>query len=349
MPQKVLIMGIGHQGLTMAAHFSANHVPCYLWNRSKKHIKDISDTGVIKCRGILEGEFKVKKVSDKIEDVLQKVIMVTTPSSAHKDIAKILANYVDSTYVIILNPGRTFGLLEFVNTLKENGCEDLPLVAETQTIVYTCRRNSANTVTLYALKDNVKIAALNHQSTIQVLGYIPSCIRKYFIPADSFVETSMGNVGMILHCVPVLMNVGWIENKKIGFEYYYDGISESIAKVLEKLDKERLAVANAMGGYQLESISEWLIRTYNTNGHNLFELLQNNTCYHGIDAPVNLHHRYIIEDVPNGLVALETAGAYFDVKTPITTTVIDFANIVMQTDFRAIGRDYSKLINLLKK
>lgn len=345
MPQKVLIMGAGHQGLTMAAHLGANGIPCYLWNRTAEHMKEIMRTGTVKCSGILKGEIRVAGASTILKDVLQKVIMVTTPSSAHRDIAKILAGYVDNTYTVILNPGRTFGALEFTHVLQEHGCSSLPLIAETQTIVYTCRRDESNGVTLYALKEGVKIAACDRQDTERVLSDLPECIRDHFIPAQSFVETSLGNVGMILHCVPVLMNVGWIEHKKADFKYYYDGISPTIAGILEQLDDERLAIAAAMG-YPVESLSAWLLRTYPTHGDNLFELLQNNVCYHKIDAPISIHHRYIEEDVPNGLVPLESAGICLGVKTPVTTTVIDFANLVMHTDYRQSGRNYARLVGL---
>ncbi len=67
--------------------------------------------------------------------------------------------------------------------------------------------------------------------------------------------TSLGNIGMVLHCVPVLMNIGWIESEKTKFEYYYDGISKSIADVLEKIDSERIVIAKAMG-INIESTEE---------------------------------------------------------------------------------------------
>jgi len=347
MTEKVLIMGAGHQGMTMAAHLSANFVDCYLWNRSRDHIADIVESGTIACSGILNGNIKIKKISTKIEDLLQKLIMVATPATAHKDIARILAEYVDSTYTIILNPGRTFGALEFMETLYENGCKSMPLIAETQTILYTCRRDESCGVRIYALKDSVVISCVDPAKTKDVISQIPQCIRSYFVPAKSFIETSLGNVGMILHCAPVLMNIGWIENKKVNFEYYYDGISESIARLLERLDKERLAVAEKMG-YHVESVSEWLIRTYHVSGNNLFELLQNNNYYRGIDAPTSIHHRYIEEDVPCGLVALESAASCFKVETPVASTIINFANLVMNTDYRKCGRDYRILTEKLK-
>lgn len=340
--EKITILGAGHQGMAMAAHLSINGVECYLWNRSHEHIKEIVGNNEIICKGILNEKVRIKRVSSHISEVLQKNIMITTPSSAHRDLAVMLAPYVDESYTVILNPGRTFGSLDFIYWLKKAGCLSLPVVAETQTIIYTCRKENENTVRVYALKNDIPISALNPKNLPQVMQALPECIRNYFVPTENYLKTSLGNVGMVLHCAPVLMNVGWIENHKTKFEYYYDGISESISNVLEKIDAERLAVASAMG-CQVESLIGWLQRTYHTKGKNLYEHLQSNIYYRGIDAPQDIHHRYIEEDVPNGLVALESAGEYMGVRTPVTTTIISLANYTMNCNYREIGRNYSTL------
>lgn len=338
---KVTVIGGGHQGLAMTAHLSLNNVDCYLWNRTERNIRDVIENGEIFCRGIVSGTAYVKKASANIEDCLQKLIMVTTPSNSHRDIAKLLAPYVDESYVIILNPGRTFGAREFVSVLKNNGCESLPVVAETQTIIYTCRRNDRNTVSIYALKDGVPIATRDKKDMKKVLKVLPKCIKEHFKPVDSDIITSMGNVGMILHCAPVLMNIGWIESKTVDFKYYYEGISPTIASLLERLDEERVMVTKEMG-FEIESLEEWLVRTYKTHGDNLFECLQNNKYYKDIDAPLSINHRYIEEDVPNGLVPLESLGEMYGVPTPMTTLIIDLANAIMKKNYRAEGRKYIK-------
>lgn len=342
MKKNITIMGAGHQGLAMAAHLSANGVECLLWNRTEEHIKDIIETRQIRCRGILNKVVDIREASSDIEKVLSKTIMVTTPSFAHKDLARLLAGYVDESYTIILNPGRTFGALDFIRSLKNQGCRSLPCLAETQTIIYTCRRDVHNSVWLYAIKKGGMISAVDPKDTPRVLKAIPECIRQNYIPASTYLETTLSNVGMILHCAPILMNVGWIENEKVKFEYYYDGISPSIADVLERLDNERLAVAEKLGS-PVESVTEWLKRTYNTTGANLYEHLQSNKFYRGIDAPKNIHHRYIEEDIPNGLVPLEDIGKNLGVETPIATCIIDFANILMRCDYRRVGRYFDLL------
>lgn len=339
--ESVMILGGGHQGLAMAAHLSLNGVSCCLWNRTPNNIREIIETKEIVCSGLLEGKAQIDQVVTDITEIKQKLIMVTTPSSAHYDIAKMIAPYVNESHIIVLNPGRTFGILDFIRGLKEQGCKSLPLVAETQTIVYTCRRLDKNAVAIYALKKDVKIATLDIKNVSEIIDNMPVCLKNYFIPAKSYIETSLGNVGMILHCAPVLLNIGWIEHESVDFKYYYEGISKSVAKVLEKIDEERVNVSKAMG-YEIETLMGWLIRSYNTNGANLYECLQNNKYYKSIDAPLTLNHRYLEEDIPNGLVPLESAGKELGIDTPVTTMIIDLANIVMEKDYRAIGRKFLK-------
>ena len=273
-------------------------------------------------------------------DVFADFVMVTTPSSAHKDIARELAQYVTLDTVIILNPGRTFGAIEFSEELKKNGVSELPHIAETQTIVYTCRKTGPNSTSILALKNDVEIAAIHGSDVNYIMDRMPDCLKHYFKVVASVGMTSLSNVGMILHCAPVMMNVGWIETEKVDFKYYYDGISPSVARFLEKIDAERQAVASA-GGFEIESVKEWLIRTYGVTGNNLYECIRNNKAYREIDAPPTINTRYIFEDVPNGLVPVEAMGQEFGVPTPNITTIINLACSVMDVDYRLTGRRFT--------
>lgn len=341
--EKVFVCGGGHQGLSMAAHLALNGLEVTLWNRSSDHIKEVIETGKIICDGVVNGIASIKKASSRIEEVYSDFIMVTTPSSAHRDVARVLAPYINEHTVIVLNPGRTFGAIDFANTLIECGVKALPHIAETQTIVYTCRRSNVNSTTIFALKNNVKIAALRGSDINYILKKIPDCLRPHFEVVDSVAETSLSNVGMVLHCAPVLMNIGWIETEKVDFKYYYDGISPSVAAFLEKIDAERVAVA-AAAGYTIDTVAQWLRSTYGVSGDDLYSCIRNNEAYREIDAPPSLNSRYITEDIPNGLVPVESLGKYLNVKTPNISLIIDLANAVMNQDYRAKGRSFSKEI-----
>lgn len=336
----ILVCGAGHQGITMAGHLALCGHNVNLWNRSEEHIKPIINNNTIIINGIMSGITKMEKASSSIEDVICDIIMVTTPSSAHRDIAKTLAPYVHKDMVIVLNPGRTFGAIEFASELLKNGVDELPHIAETQTIVYTCRKFSSNGATIYALKKDVGIASLSCSDIEQILLKLPNCLKELFKVYSSVAYTSLSNVGMILHCAPVMMNIGWIETPTAPFKYYYDGISESVANYIEKMDEERVNVSRALG-IEIETTADWMRRTYGVVGDTLYQCIRNNESYKEIDAPPTINCRYTFEDIPNGLVPIERLGRDLSIPTPNISTIIDLANSVLNIDFRKCGRSYS--------
>ncbi len=347
--ESVSILGAGHQGLTMAAHLLSYGTSCVLWNRSERGISDVLQKGCISAKGLITGDVAVYKATTDIEEAIARVMLVATPSSAHEDIARLLAPYVSPDMTVVLNPGRTFGAAAFAEALVRHGVRDLPLIAETQTIVYTCRRGEGSSVDLFAFKHDVPIKTLQDGRDEELLSTLPPELGAYFAPANSIVETSFGNVGMVLHCAPMLMNVGWVESSE-DFLYYRDAISDTVAKMLEKVDSERLAVAARLG-CSVESLVDWLKRTYGASGSTIKEALASAAAYESIIAPGTMRHRYVLEDVPNGLVPLESTGNALGVETPTTSAIVSFANEVYNQDFRKIGRNYEKMkpfLNLRK-
>ena len=123
--QIYFVCGGGHQGLAMAAHLALNGEKVTLWNRTPEHIDEIMRTGRIYCSGEVNGIAKIEKASDNIEEVVTSYILVTVPSTAYHDVAQVLAPYVNRNTVIVLNPGRTFGAIEFSEELKKNGVKHI--------------------------------------------------------------------------------------------------------------------------------------------------------------------------------------------------------------------------------
>ena len=337
---KVTVMGAGNSGFAMAAHLSKYGNEVTLWNRSRKTIATIMETKVIQCTGIVHGDIPIYKVTTDIGEALEDpdMVLITTPAHSHKDLAKLIAENINKSTIIVLNPGRTFGALEFDYIYRQYNQMHRQIVAETQTIIYTCRKIGDDGVNVIALKEDVLIAALDSISNEELIRKMPFCIQDRFIPAKSIVETSIGNVGMILHCAPMLLNVGWTESKRYNYKYYHDGVSPTVSKFIEEVDKERVAVSAALG-YQVESTKDWFHRTYHVEGESLYECIQNNHAYDDINAPVSLNHRYIYEDIPCGLVPLEAMGNKLGIDMAYTSLVIDLSSALLDTDFRAIGRN----------
>ncbi|WP_409068657.1 NAD/NADP octopine/nopaline dehydrogenase family protein [Clostridium sp. FAM 1755] len=341
----ITIIGAGNSGLAMAAHLGSQGNKITLWNRTGKNISKLMNTHIIKSRGIINGNIKIDVVTTDMERAVSNsdIILVTTPANSHKDIAIKIAQYLCKSTLIVLNPGRTFGALEFLEIVKKSNKKIKPCIAETQTIMYTCRKTGENSVNIIALKSDVLISTFNPKKNKSIISKLPECLRKYFIPAKSIIETSIGNVGMILHCAPLLLNSGWTESKSNSYKYYYDAITPSIGTLLEKIDKERVLVSEKLG-FKVESTKNWLKRTYNVQGDSIYECIQNNGAYKTIDAPSSLSHRYILEDIPCGLVPLESIGKISGLSMKYTTMIIDLASAILNIDFRQNGRNIEKFI-----
>lgn len=346
----ITIIGAGNSGLAMAAHLSKEGNNVTLWNRSKSTITKLMKTHRINCQGVINGAVEVNLVTDNLEKAIEEsdVILITSPANSHKELAKQIAENIKKETLIVLNPGRTFGALEFKNTYEKYDKDFKQTIAETQTIIYTCRKIDESSVNIISLKFDVLISTFDASINKDIILRLPKCIRPYFSPADSMIETSIGNVGMILHCAPLLLNTGWTEGEDKTYKYYYDGITPSIGKLLEKIDKERVMVSKKLG-LEVETTTDWLKRTYNVQGKDLYECIQNNEAYKTIDAPSSLEHRYIFEDIPCGLVPLEAIGKRLGLEMKNTGLIIDLASSLLNVNFRQKGRNLNNLLNVDQK
>ena len=99
----------------------------------------------------------------------------------------------------------------------------------------------------------------------------------------------------------------------------------------------------------LKPLIEWFHRTYHIEGDSIYDCIQNNPSYETIDAPGSLNHRYILEDIPCGLVPLEAVGLKMGINMEYTSLVIDLASKLMGIDFRETGRNLEFLDNVSKE
>jgi len=121
-----------------------------------------------------------------------------------------------------------------------------------------------------------------------------------------------------------------------------EGITPSVAKLIEVADEERLAVCAALK-VELPSLIKNLQKIYQLTQDDLYELLQNNKAYVGVKPPKDLNHRFIVEDTVSGLVPLASLGKKLDVPTPIIDAFIRIGSAASGHDFFEEGRTVEKL------
>ncbi len=341
-----LVIGAGHGGKAMAAHLGLMGFPVTLYNRTASHVE------VIKARGGIEltsyeggphGFGKLIKVTSDMGEALEdaQIIMVVVPSTAHADIAQVAAPYLKDGQIVVLNPGRTGGALEFLQVLRENGCRANAIISEAETFVYASRSDGPAQARIFGIKYSVPLAALPAKQTGLVLQALAPAYQQ-FIDGKSVLHTGMNNMGAIFHPALILLNAGRVETTRGEFQFYIEGASPSVTRLLEVLDRERVTVASAIG-IRARTAVEWLQMAYNATGGNLYEAIHNQLGYYGIQAPATLNHRYITEDVPMSLVPIATFGARYGVSVRGMDSIICLASIIHETDYVLRGRSPEKL------
>ena len=337
------VLGAGHGGLAMTGHLALKGFSVNLYNRGRKRIRAVIQRKGIRVEGEMRGFGEIQLASTNIKECLKgvDVLMVVVPSVAHRFIAQTCAPYLKEHQIVILNPGRTGGALEFYNVLKEQGIKRFPFIAEAQTFIYASRSLGPAHARIFSIKNSVPLATL---PAYWIPGVLKVINRAYpqFIPGDNIFKTSFENIGAVFHPALTILNAGWIEETHGDFEYYVQGASESIALILEKLDKERLEVAAALG-IKVMSAKAWLYTAYSATGKDLREAIYDNPGYRGIRAPERLHHRYVDEDVPMSLVPLASLGRMLKVATPTIDSIIHLASVMRGIDFWEKGRTVEKL------
>ncbi len=331
------VIGAGNGGVAMAGYLALRGYGVNLWNRSGKTIEEIESCGGISLEGEIRGVAAPSKVTTDMEEAVKgvPVIMVTVPASGHEAVARLMAPYLRDGQIVVLNPGRTGGALAFRATLLREGCRASVTVAETNTFVYASRTVGPGRSRVFGIKKSVSIAALPAARIMQVLRALKPVFPQ-FVPVENVMVTSLDNMGAVFHPVPTLLNAARVDSS-LPFEHYTEGISPRVASVLEALDRERLAIASALG-VPARGALEWLGESYGIKAENLYEAIRANKAYRGIVAPDTIECRYITEDVPFSLVPMLALAEIAGVDVPVIRAAVDMASALMGEDYMTTGR-----------
>lgn len=337
------VLGAGNGGIAIAGYIAMKGYEVNLYNRTEENIISLIKNPIIHLTGEIEGCGRLNKVTDNIREAIENtdIIMVTVPAVGHKFISQNIAPYLEDEQIIILNPGRTGGALEVYENIRNSECtaQDV-VVAEAQSLIYACRITGNNEVHIFKSKKEVSLSAIPASRTEEVISKI-SPIFSQFIPAKDVMETSLNNFGAIFHPAPTLLNSGHIE-RGITFDYYTEGITPSVGRFIERMDKERMEIADKLN-IDTMSAKDWLYETYGSKGDTLYDAVQNNPAYKGLKSPKGLNIRYIYEDVPCSLVPMSSLAKQLDIETPAIDSIIVLSEIITGKNFWEEGRTVKKL------
>ncbi len=335
----VAVLGAGHGGAAVAADLTLQGREVRLQSRRAERLAPLR--AGITLTGVRKGTAAPALVTTDLGAAVEgaDLVVLVVPAVAHEDYARALAPLLRRDTIVMLNPGHTGGSLHFAAALRKAGGR-LPALCETVTLTYICRMEGPATVAVYRETGRLRFAALPATRTAELHERLRP-LWPNLRPAASVLETGLMNINAVIHPPGMLLNAGWVEQTGGSFLFYREAITPAVARVIEAVDAERLAVARALG-LGLPAFIDYFCEAGLTTeearrSRSVYRAMQESGPNRTIRAPASLDHRYLNEDVGFGLVPMRELGALAGVSTPAIDSLITLASLAQGRDYRAEG------------
>jgi len=337
----IALIGAGNVGQAIAGHMSLLGHDVRIFDRWGEDLKPIRDNGGIDLVGDVEGRGEPAVLTTDLKEAIDgaQVIVVAAPAYAHAYISGELAQTVEPTQLVLFQPGVLGSGVELGRKVADAG--RLPcVVAETPTSLYTCRLRSPAHVYIGAIKNSVPLAAVPSADTPKALQILNEFFGERYIAGADALSVGLSNCNPIYHVPPAVLNFKTVEDADR--HPLHTLVTPRIAEVIDQLDRERLALAEALG---IESASFWnfLSTAYGVVDGTFVERIVQGYGRQAFPEPDSVRHRYFTEDVPFGLVTWSSLANEVGLSLPLVDSFVTLSSSLCGQDFVADGRTAESL------
>lgn len=340
MSVKIAVLGCGHGGQALCAHFTQQGMDVVLFADAKHPggLLEIQKNGGIECKGELNGFYKLKHTTTKIENAIKnsKYIFISLPVQAHESIFLEMLPYLNESQMIFNLSGHFSGIYQY-KLLNKLNFKKKPMIADITSFPYVCRSYKPGIANIYAIKKKMGIASVNKFIAQEMITCINPIFPSKLKLLNDFFEAGLYDPSGVTHPPTVLFNAARISNK-CEFYFYKDGICKETANFLEKIDDDRVKIGKIMG-YSLPKYHEVMNSYYNLKCKNIFNFFKNSKIHNKCKfTPENLNSRYMSEDVPYSLVPWFSLGLSVGFESRIMKNLIEISSIINRIDYLKTGR-----------
>jgi opine dehydrogenase len=339
--ETVAVLGGGHGAHAMAGDLASRgfSVNMFEMPEFQDGMRDLFDTRTIHVSGMIQGSFKLNRVTSDIDEAIDgvKYILVVTPAFAHEAYTELLKGKANSDQVVVVYPGAFAGLL--FRTVFDG--EDCPVVAEVNNLPYDTRLTAPSQVVIYGY-NKVNIAFLPADRGADLIDDMRA-IHPYDKVYTDVLEAGLSIVNPAVHSGPCLLSVTSIENSaKRSFFLYEHGVTPSSCRLNVRVDDERKAIGRRLG-YTLTPIEDFTGLHDGYTWQDLYMRIHGNISLTPIAGPHDIGNRYFTEDAPYGLVPWSSIGKAVGVATPVIDSIVNIYSVVHERDWWKAGRSSDAL------
>ena len=334
---RVGIVGVGGIGLASAAWIARAGHGVMLWApresiRPPDTAPSVAGSAPLKASGVFEARVDVQLARGPAELAAAcDTLLIAVPLNGHRLVMDALMPHLRPGQFVLVSSMASLSALYLFEAARQRGI-DL-CVASLGTTPLTARRTATLQVRVMTRRTSLGLSALPRASQAFALGVARQMFGDVFFAEDHVLASALVNINPGAHGPLALFNWTRIERAETWPQYHY--MTPYVARVIERLDAERLALAAAFG-CRVRTIEAHFSQSFGTTADTLADIAEQlHQARGGPPGPTDVSTRFLAEDVPFGLVFLEALGRVAQVPTPATSTIIDASALLTGQNWRA--------------
>jgi opine dehydrogenase len=349
---RLAILGAGSVGFSSAVLAAQRGHEPTLWSPSGARTALLREGRKLVATGVTEASIS-PRIADTCADAVAgaDVVMIAVTCEGTRPVIDMVAPHLAATQTVVLSSHSSLSAL-YLSSLLAARDVAAPIMALGTTIAYS-RQTSLDAVHLWYLRDWIDCAAVPADVGPAAMTRCQELFGERFFMRENVLTAAMCNVNAIAHMGMLLGNFTRMEQAESWHPFRY--ATPACARLIVALDRERLAVAAALGA-TLPDFADFLHHTYHVPVMPIAEQFQ--AMYQQGDemvGPADAETRWLTQDIPYLAATLELIARIAGVPVPIHAAALTMFATLYGRDLRLnndilprLGIDRMELPELLE-
>jgi opine dehydrogenase len=324
----VAVVGAGAIARAYAVLLARDGHEVSLWSPSGDGTRDLPG-GNVAATGLVDGTYAVTVASTPAGIVDAGFVAIALPAPAYATVLPRVAPHLRSGQTVFVGGALSLAPLWLAELARGHG--HAPTIAASGTTVATARTRPGG-VAVNTVRTRVGVAALPVAASAAAQSTMRALFGDRFDAVENVLAVTLANINPVAHAAMALCNLTRMEYGEAWPQYRY--LTPAVARLIAAMDGERRDVAAAFG-LGVAPIEAHFQRSFDVPQTALAEIAAELHRRRGGPAgPTSLDTRFVLEDVPFGLVCNEALARVAGVAVPSTAATITLHSTLYGRDFR---------------
>ena len=329
---RVAILGAGAIAYGSAALLCRGGHDVTLWSPSGRRTAALAAGAPLNADGAIVGTFH-PRIATSAADALKEAeaVVVAVPGYGHRPVLDAVAPHLTSGQVVVFSSHMSLAALYLARLLAKRSVA-VPIAA-LGTTVTTGRQTAPDAVAVSSVRARLDVAVLPQSAASRGLEACRALFGDRFVLREGLLAIALSNLNPQNHLAIALCNLTRMELGEVWGQNRH--ITPAVARLIEALDAERLAIAKAFG-LAVRTIHEHFHLSFDVPMGPLAEMTHALAQRpRDVSGPTTLDSRYVTEDVPFGLVPTIRLAALAGVPVPLHESGVRLMSALYGRDFAA--------------